>query len=348
MTEEAGKVDDGEQAVLEALGAVLAAVPSAGTGWTDELWDVYGAYEAGRLGQGQPPQLTAEQSARFASQRHRQQLSDQAHGLVRRLRERAEQARLLSPATVAELAVHLVHAQLAAHEAVNLLAALGAPHGERALLALARDTGIPEGDRLWVRERLFVSRRDGYRARGRLAVDGEEPLLPAAVRELPTGIGGTLALPVDPVSARAALDALLPPAPLSLPEPPPEWTAGWDGLDEHDEYRPEWLEVRLLVRELMPTAQKVSRERMAEAERECVLLGLGGGEGEFAPLWTTRIAAWLASEVFDALSRDPHPARLAPWAMDLAGQYVWRGMAVEEARAFLRLALFTFSSSVCR
>ncbi|MCT9094151.1 hypothetical protein N4G70_35700 [Streptomyces sp. ASQP_92] len=171
---------------------------------------------------------------------------------------------------------------------------------------------------------------------GRLAVDGEKPLLPAAGRELPTCSGGTLALPVDPVRARTALEALLPSATLASREPPPEWAADWDGLDERDEYRPDWLEARLLVRELMPTAREVTQERMVEAEQKCGLLGLDGGEGEFAALWATRVAAWLAGDVFDALSREPEPARLAPWSMDLAGQYVRCGMAVEEARAFLR------------
>ncbi|MCT9094152.1 hypothetical protein N4G70_35705 [Streptomyces sp. ASQP_92] len=71
----AGQVKDGEQAVLDALRAVLAEAPPAGTGWTDGLWGLYEAYEAGRSGQEQPPQLTAEQSAQFASQWQRQQLS---------------------------------------------------------------------------------------------------------------------------------------------------------------------------------------------------------------------------------------------------------------------------------
>ncbi|MEU8964533.1 hypothetical protein AB0C89_22885 [Streptomyces sp. NPDC048491] len=334
--ERAGQDERAEQAVLDALAAVLGAVPLAGTGWTDGLWDLYEVYEESRSGRGEPPELTAEQSARFASQWRRQELSGAAHRLVGELRERAERGRVVAPAAAAGLAVRLVRAGLVSHEAVNLLSGLGAPHGERGLLELARDREISEGDRLWARERLFALRRDGYRARGLLAADGEEPLLPAAARALPTGIGGALALPVDAVQARAALEALLPSAPLSSPEPPPEWTAGWDGLDEGDEYRPDWLEVRLLVRELMPTARKVTQERMAEAERECVLLGLDGGEGEFAALWATRLAAWLAGEIFDALSRDPDPPALAPWSMDLAERYVRRGMAAEDAHAFLR------------
>ncbi|MFE9118631.1 hypothetical protein [Streptomyces sp. NPDC007172] len=332
MTERAGRA---EQSVLDALAAVLGAVPPVGTGWTDGLWDLYEVYEESRSGRGQPPDLTAGQSARFAAQWRRQELSGEAAGLVRELRERAERARLVAPAAAAGVAVRLVRAGLAAHEAVNLLSGLGVPHGERGLLELARDRGVGEGDRLWARERLFALRREGYRARGLLAVDGEEPLLPAAARALPTAAGGALAVPVDAVRARAALEALLPSAPLSAPEPPPEWTAGWDGLDDRDEYRPDWLEVRLLVRELMPTAREVTRERMAGAERECVLLGLDGGEGDFAALWTTRLAAWLAGEVFDALSRDPDPSALAPWSMDLAEQYVRRGMAAEDAHAFL-------------
>lgn len=335
-TDETGQFADAEHAVLDALAAVLDAVPPVETGWNDELWDLYEVYEKSRSGRGQPPELTAAQSVRFASQWRRQELSQQAHGLLEELHRRKERARIVAPAASADLAVRLVHASLAAHEAVNLMYALGARHGERALLALAGDREIGEGDRLWARERLFALRRDGYRARGQSAADSEEPLLAAAACELPTGIGGALALPVDPVQARAALEALLPPAPLPSPEPPPEWTAGWDELDERGEFRPDWLEVRVLVSELMPTARKVTRERMAEAERECVLLGLYGGEGEFATLWTTRIAAWLAGEVFDALSRSPDPAAVAPWAMDLAEQYARRGMAVAAATAFLR------------
>ncbi|MEU9197029.1 hypothetical protein [Streptomyces hundungensis] len=325
-----------EQAELDALAAVLTVVPSADAGWTDVLWNLYEEWEAGRSGDGRLPEVTADQSARFEAQWRRQELSDEAHRLVRKLRERVEQGRLMSSGPAADLATRLVRAGLAAHEAVNLLSALGAPHGERALLALAPDREVAEGDRLWVRERLFALRRGAYRVRGELAPVGEEPLLPAAVRQLPAGIGGSLAPPVEPARVRAALEVLLPPTALTASEPPPEWTAGWDGLDEQDEYRPDWVEVRLLVRELMPTPDRVTRERMAEAERECAVLGLDGGEGEFAVLWTTRIAAWLVGEMFDALGHGPDPSTLAPWAMDAAEQYVRRGMAAEEARAFLR------------
>ncbi|MFB7644998.1 hypothetical protein ACFC1G_10665 [Streptomyces sp. NPDC056085] len=337
MTERAGQHERAEQTVLDALAAVLGAVPPAGTGWTDGLWDLYEVYEESRSGRGEPPELTAEQSARFASQWRRQELSGAAHRLVGELRERAEREQLAAPATAADLSLRLVRAGLVAHDAINLLYALGVPHGESGLLALAHDREISGGDRIWARERLFALRRDGYRARGEMAPEGEEPLLPEAVRRLPVDIGGAVALSVGPDLAQAALTALLPPAELSPPEPPPEWTAGWDELDEQDEYRPDWLEVRLLIRELMPTPQRVTRERMSEAERECAVIGLDGEGEDFTDLWVTRIAAWLAAGVFDALGRGADWTALTPWAMDLAENYVRRGMAAEEARAFLRL-----------
>ncbi|MFE3522750.1 hypothetical protein ACFXOD_14335 [Streptomyces sp. NPDC059161] len=324
-----------EQVVLAALEAVLAQAPPVADGWTDTLWDLYEVYEESRSGHGPAPELTAGQGARFEAQWRRQELSGEAHRLLGQLRERAARSGLVAPAGAADLAAGLVRAGLAAHEAVNLLFDLGVPDGERALLALAPDRHIGEGDRLWARERLFALRRGRYRARGERAPDGEEPLLPAAVRQLPVGAGGALAPTIEPVRARAALGALLPASPLDVPEPPPEWPLGWDDLDEADEYRPDWLEVRLLVRELMPTPDRVTRERMAEAEQECALLGLDCG-ADFGALWTTRLAAWLVGEIFDGLGRGADPAALTPWAMDVAEQYVRRGMAAEEARGFLR------------
>ncbi|MFI6686513.1 hypothetical protein [Streptomyces sp. NPDC050485] len=257
-----------ERAVLDALTAVPAGVPPVSHGWTESLWELYEAYEKSRSGRGPAPQLTAEQTDRFAAQWGRQEHSAEALGLLGELCVRAGRAGLAAPAEAAGLAVRLARAGLAAHEAVTLLYALGAPHGEQALLALVRDREIGEADRLWARERLFALRRGGYRARGEQAP-------------------------------------------------------------------PDWLEVRLLVRELMPMADRVTRERMAEAEHECALLCFDGGEG-FGALWTTRMAAWLADEIFGALGRGPDPAALTPWAMDLAEQYVTRGMAAESARGFLR------------
>ncbi|MFE9568981.1 hypothetical protein ACFYMW_10870 [Streptomyces sp. NPDC006692] len=324
-----------ERAVLDALAAVLAEAPPVSYGWTESLWDLFEAYENHRSGRGPAPQLTAEQADRFAAQWRRQECSAQAHRLLGQLCVPAGRAGLAAPAEAAGLAVRLVRADLAAHAAVNLLYALGAGHGEPALRALVRDGGIGDADRLRARERLFTLRRDGYRARGEQAPEGEEPLLPSAVRQLLCETGRVLALPLDFGRVRTALEALLPSTPLATPEPPPERAARWDDLDADGERRPDWLEIRLLVWGLMPTADRVTRERMAEAERECELLGLDGGEG-FEVLWTTRLAAWLAEEIFDALSRGPDPAPLTPWAMDLAGQYIERGMAAESARGFLR------------
>ncbi|MFB7745592.1 hypothetical protein ACWC9H_15085 [Streptomyces sp. NPDC001251] len=324
-----------EKAELDALATVLTEAPPVSLGWTDALWDLYEAYEESRARGGPLPDLNADQSARFQLQWRRQELSGRAYRLVGKLQERAERGSLAAPATAADISLRLARAGLVAHDAINLLYALGVPHGESGLLALAHDREISEGDRIWAREWLFALRRDGYRARGEMASEGEEPLLPEAVRRLPVDIGGAVALSVALDLAQAALKALLPPTKLSSPEPPPEWTAGWDEPDEQDEYRPDWLEVRLLVMTLMPDPQRTTRERMSEAKRECEVLGLDGGDGDFTELWTTRIAAWLAGGVFDALGRSADCAALRPWAMDLAEQYVRRGMAAEEARTFL-------------
>ncbi|MFE9369748.1 hypothetical protein ACFYM2_08240 [Streptomyces sp. NPDC006711] len=144
--------------------------------------------------------------------------------------------------------------------------------------------------------------------------------------------------PLGPVPAHAALEALLPPTALLVPEPAPPWTAGWDERDENDGFRPDWLQVRRLVRELMPTPKSVTRERMAEAEKECGALGLDGldgGEGDFATLWTTRTGAWLAEEIFEGLTRLCDVMDLEPRLRDFAEEYVRRGMTVEAARAFM-------------
>nr|WSW69144.1 hypothetical protein OG461_24765 [Streptomyces sp. NBC_00995] len=56
---------------------------------------------------------------------------------------------------------------------------------------------------------------------------------------------------------------------------------------------------------------------------------------DFAERWTTRIGAWLAGSMVSwlcAASREP--VGLAPWAVDLAEQYVLRGFAAEDAERF--------------
>lgn len=326
-----------ERADVDALVAVLDELPPAEGGWSDELWDLYEVYEEGRTRRGPVPELDAGLAARFEAQWRRQELSGRVHGLLGGLRERGRGCGFGAPGEVAAVAVRLVRAGVGAHEAVNLLYDLGVPHGERALLGLVagRGPGLGEGDVLWARERLFALRRGGYRARGERVPVGEEHLFPAAVCALPVGVGGGVGVPVDAALARAALEALLPEGPLAVTEPPPEWGAGWDDVDEEGERRPDWVEVRLLVRELMPDPWRVTRERMAEAERECGLLGLDGGEGDFAAVWRVRLASWLVGDLFEALGRGPDAASLAPWAMELAGEFARRGMAVEAARAFL-------------
>lgn len=327
-----------EQRELDSLRAVLAALPPSSPGWTDELWDLYEAYETSRSKGRRLPEVPAGQVARFEAMWERGQLSDSAHKLLRNLRERVEGGGLADPVAAAGVAVRLVRSHVASHDAVYLLHTLEVPHGERGLLDLVTDRSINEGARLWACERLFALRRAGYEARGRLAPDGEEPLFPDIVRQLPAYTAGVVDPLLGPVPARAALEALLPPTALLVPEPPPPWTAGWDELDENDEFRPDWLQVRWLVRELMPTPKSVTRERMAEAEKECGALGLDGldgGEGDFATLWTTRIGAWLVEEIFEGLTRLRDVMDLDPRFMDLAEEYVRRGMAVEAARAFM-------------
>lgn len=105
--------------------------------------------------------------------------------------------------------------------------------------------------------------------------------------------------------------------------------------DEEPEERPDWVDVRILLRELMPQPRTVTRERMAEVRREAARMGLET-DGDFAERWTTRIGAWLAGEMFSWLrAARREPVGPAPWAVDLAEQYVLRTFAAEDAERFL-------------
>ncbi|MFF1416834.1 hypothetical protein [Streptomyces sp. NPDC058280] len=168
---------------------------------------------------------------------------------------------------------------------------------------------------------------------------GETSLLPEAVRALPYSWNYGFVWPPDTEQsdenlayARAVLEACLPPAPLSAPEPPADVKVKY--LDEGDP-EPEWPKIRQVLRSRMPYARCVTRERMAEAEAECARRGLD--TTDFAGRWTVRISGWIAEETLRwcGLMVDDVEA-ITPWIMDLAEQYAERGMAAEQAVWALR------------
>ncbi|MFD5031901.1 hypothetical protein ACFWM0_16005 [Streptomyces sp. NPDC058405] len=168
----------------------------------------------------------------------------------------------------------------------------------------------------------------------------ETPLLPEAVRALPYSWDYGFVWPPETEEndenlayARAVLEACLPPAPLSAPEPPADVKVKY--LDEGDP-EPEWPKIRQVLRSRMPYARCVTRERMAEAEAECARRGLD--TTNFTEHWTIRITGWIAEETLRwcALMVDDVEA-ITPWAMELAEQYIQRGMAAEQAVSVLRL-----------
>ncbi|MFE9411723.1 hypothetical protein ACFYN0_23490 [Streptomyces sp. NPDC006704] len=121
-----------------------AALPPSSPGWTDELWDLYEAYETSRSKGRRLPEFPAGQVARFEAMWERSQLSDSAHKLLSNLRERVEGGGLADPVAAAGVAVRLVRSHVAPHDAVYLLCTLKAPHGERGLRDLVTDRSINE------------------------------------------------------------------------------------------------------------------------------------------------------------------------------------------------------------
>ncbi|MFE2418539.1 hypothetical protein [Streptomyces hokutonensis] len=176
---------------------------------------------------------------------------------------------------------------------------------------------------------------------------GEHLLLPLVLRELPyswdTGFTWPRELPETEANiarARAILEACAPEAPVPDPVPDPDWTRDEDEGEEE----PAWLEIRVVLREFMPYADQVTEERMAEAMRECVLLGIPGvpvdADGEeaerFVRRWVSWIGGWIAGEVFTWLGMCVDDDTLVtPWAMELAERYARFGVATDRALSML-------------
>lgn len=367
--------EENERAALGALTAALTVPPSVVRGvWSDESWEIFDRIrnDGRRLSQAMPTtdrltregvadvmrgwaasaaapvppwSLVEEQVDQVASACVSYTLSGWAHDVLRWLgREPRDEERI---ATVAE---RCVRHGLSPHEVVNMLYALGAPHGEQALLRVVRDDEVSEADRAWAREWLMRMRGPGYDARAQRPAHGEEPLLPPVVRELPYSWGAGFQWPPELpeteenfARARAILEACAPAGPVPEPVPHP----AWDG-DEDDE-RPVWLDIRSVMWSLMPYARLVTRERLTEAMRECALLGIPGvpwapdseqPDSEqverFVQRWVTWIGGWIAGEVFTWLGMDVDDEdALVPWAMELAERYARNGVAAGQAVGML-------------
>ena len=181
----------------------------------------------------------------------------------------------------------------------------------------------------------------------RQLAEGEHPLLPAAVRELPYSWAAGFQWPAElPESdgnitlARTILQACAPTAPVPEPVPHPDWAGDGDG----DGDEPAWLEVRVVMRHLMPYANLVTEERMTEAMRECASLGIPGVPSDpdseeaahFTRRWVTWISGWIAGEVFTWLGMYVDDDTLVtPWAMELAERYARFGFVPDRAVSML-------------
>ncbi|MFI8194508.1 hypothetical protein ACIF8T_38325 [Streptomyces sp. NPDC085946] len=329
--------DEKAAGILDGLAAAIAEAPPPTYGWSEDEHDLY---ERSESEPGLP--LTDEQRQRFASARSRQRAVHRIEDLLRLLTEAVRQERVPAPA-VSEAAEACVRAGLAVLSAIDLLAAVGVPHGEQALARVVLDESVGEHERCWAREHLLRLRRPRYEELAARPVEGEEPLLPEVVRGFPYGRHGGVAGPDDPepteellFRARAVLEALLPDRPLVWPEPLPEPEGRWY---EGEEERPAWVEVSIVLGALMPDARRVTRERMTEGWRECTRLGIelqDSGLEDFIDRWVTRIGAWIAEWTLSWLAlhlwREGHfPA----WSTDLATLYAQRRVAVEQASVLL-------------
>ncbi|WP_328679535.1 hypothetical protein [Streptomyces sp. NBC_00343] len=371
--EELAHTETTEQAALEALAAVLSAPPASPVPrvWSDESWELFDRirHEAGyRLAQvmptadrytregiadvlrewagtAQPPVPTWWLDAQLdliVEVLTNQALEGWAHDVLRWLQQKP-----YDEAGVAAAAERCVENGLASHDAVNLLHTLGAPHGEQALLRVVQDDRASDSSRSQAREALMWLRRPGYEARARQPQQGEHPLLPPALRDLPhswaSGFQWPAQLPenADNIArARAILEACAPTAPVPDPVPAPSWHS-YEGEDEEP---PAWLEVRAVLRDFMPYAHLVTEERMTEATRECALLNIPGVPGDpdseeaahFARRWVTWISGWIAGEVFSWLGMYVDDDTLVtPWAMELAERYARFGLVPDRAVSML-------------
>lgn len=229
---------------------------------------------------------------------------------------------------------------LATREAVTLLDALGAPYGEEALLRLVRDERVDESSRALARRGLVTLRRPGYDAcAAREPEPDEEPLLPPAVRTLPFGWDVGFEWPYDlPETvenvglARAILAACAPDGPVI--DPAPDLSPATDDhvVDDDD---PPRLEIRSVMRRMMPHARQVTRERLVEVLDECALLGMPcvpGDPAQFVRRWVGWIEGWIVAQVFRWLGMYVDDSTLVtPWAMDRAEQYARAGLAERQA-----------------
>jgi hypothetical protein len=373
--EELAHTEATEQAALGALAAALSGSPASLVPrvWSDESGELFERirHEAGyQLAQvmptadrftregiadvlrewadtAQPPVPTwwlEDQLGLIAGALTDQALADWAHDVLLWLQQKP-----YDEAGVAAAAERCVENGLASHDAVNLLYALGTPHGEQALLRIAQDGRASENSRTQARDSLMRLHRPAYDARAQQPVaQVEHPLLPPALRDLPYSWGAGFQWPSDlPESAeniaraRSILQACAPPEPVPEPVPAPSWHR----YEDEDEELPVWLEVRQVMRGLMPYARLVTEERMAEAMQECALLGIpgvpqdpGGEEAaRFVRRWVTWIGGWIAGEVFTWLGMCVDDEALVnPWAMELAEQYARYGVAAEQAVSMLR------------
>ncbi|MFG2331850.1 hypothetical protein ACGFMM_19735 [Streptomyces sp. NPDC048604] len=161
----------------------------------------------------------------------------------------------------------------------------------------------------------------------------DTPLLPEALRAYPYAWWDGRAWPVETEEseenlayARAVLEACLPPEPLAEPLPPEEIRL--KDLPEAD--WPEWVVRRDVLLERMPSARDVTVERMAEAEAEWARQGRD--TTDFAARSVRLMTSWIAEATLHwcGLYVDDEAA-MTPWLMDLAEQFVLRGMAAEQA-----------------
>jgi hypothetical protein len=320
--------------ILSELAAAVADAPPTTEGyWTSaELHELYERFEK------EPDlPLTAGQRRLFLAQRARSAAASRVHGVLRSLQKAAERGQVTATAEAAVLAEACVRAGLATPDAISVLYELGVPYGEQALARLVPDTRVNDSDRRRGRWWLRRLREPKYQALAGRPVEDEEPLLPNVVRDLTFGWHGGWEVEEAPTQerfaqARAILEALLPSKRLPFPEPVSEWEGDWD---EDEDERPDWLEIRMVLRALMPDVRLVTRERMTEGWHECKQLGLdlqGEDPEEFGSRWAARIGAWTAEAILSWLWQQEH---FCPWALDLARRYIDRNVAVAEATRLL-------------